>query len=151
MTSDSAKVVVCGPGAGDRVDVLGADITIKTSQSAKRMLVCEQLAEPGYATPFHAHESEDEMLYVLSGEVVFQDEEGEMPAGPGTMVYAPCGTHHGFANKSDKPARLLFVTSPGGKLEGAFRSVDQASQGGKVMLEPAQAGAIFAANGVVVA
>ena len=34
---------------------------------------------------------------------------GTMPIGPGDTVLAPAGSAHGFLNRYEEPARLLFV------------------------------------------
>jgi uncharacterized cupin superfamily protein len=68
--------------------------------------------EPGSATSRrHWHEGEDEFVYVLWGEVVLHDENGERPLGTGEFAGFPVGAANGhrLVNRSDAPAELLVV------------------------------------------
>ncbi len=61
----------------------------------------------------HWHEREDEFVYVLSGVVTLQDDNGDREIGPGHFVGFPAGAanaHH-LINRSDAPVQLLIVGS----------------------------------------
>lgn len=61
----------------------------------------------------HWHATEDEFVYVLSGEVVLIDENGVHPMAEGAFAAFPAGTpnaHH-LENRSEAPARMLVVGS----------------------------------------
>ena len=62
----------------------------------------------------HVHRSEDDAFYVLGGEFAFLLGEETLIAGPGTFVLVPPGVRHTFANRSDRPARMLNVHAPAG-------------------------------------
>jgi uncharacterized cupin superfamily protein len=68
--------------------------------------------EPGAVTSLrHWHESEDEFVFVLSGNLVLIDENGEHGLGEGGYAGFPAGranAHH-LVNRSNAPARLLVV------------------------------------------
>ena len=68
--------------------------------------------EPGgYSALRHWHEGEDELVYVLFGELVLIDDNGEHALGPGDCVGFPAGepnAHH-LVNRSSAPARFLCV------------------------------------------
>ncbi len=68
---------------------------------------------PGSATGLlHWHEAEDEMIYVLEGEVVLVEEDGgEQVLGPGDAAGWPAaaGNGHTIENRSDRPARILEI------------------------------------------
>ncbi len=74
--------------------------------------------------PPHRHQYEDELFYVLSGEMIFFDETGETHAPAGTLFYSPRGTLHGFRNAQPQPAQMLIFVTPGG-LEGFFNAAAQ--------------------------
>ncbi len=57
----------------------------------------EGLADSHMAVPLHAHTQEDEVWYVLEGEIAFTVGERAQVGGPGTFVYSPRGTPHTFA------------------------------------------------------
>ena len=63
--------------------------------------------------PLHRHHWEDEIVYVLEGEVLFYF-NGEQRRGPaGTCVLMPRGSEHAYAVESDE-ARLLIIVAPAG-------------------------------------
>ncbi len=69
--------------------------------------------------PRHTHANEDEISYVLEGEIGFQLGEKVQFAGPGDIVFKPRGIPHAFWNAGDAMARLLETITPAG-FEGYF-------------------------------
>ena len=68
--------------------------------------------EPGTASSLrHWHEVEDEMVYVVDGEVVLVDDTGETVLGPGDAAGFPAGDANGhhLVNRSDRPATILEI------------------------------------------
>jgi quercetin dioxygenase-like cupin family protein len=63
--------------------------------------------------PLHHHDF-DEAFYVLDGELTFQVGDELATAGPGSLTFAPRGSHHTLANLADSPARYLLICTPGG-------------------------------------
>ncbi|WP_343081754.1 cupin domain-containing protein [Ostreiculturibacter nitratireducens] len=58
----------------------------------------------------HWHETEDEMIYVLSGEVVLvEDAETVLRAGDAAAWPAGSPVGHRLDNRSDRPARYLVI------------------------------------------
>ena len=75
----------------------------------------------GFSPPRHIHTREDEVFYVLEGDVSFDLDGSVLLAGPGTSVFVPRGTPHTF--RIDSPvARLLGVIAPG-DFEQLFRNL----------------------------
>jgi uncharacterized cupin superfamily protein len=59
----------------------------------------------------HWHTHEDELIYVLSGELMLISDEGEQRLGPGMAAGFPAGkpnAHH-LVNKSGAPAQYLEI------------------------------------------
>jgi len=73
----------------------------------------EQLMPPGFASPYHTHQREDEAFYVLEGEMAFVCDGTWTIAGPGTYVFGPRYLPHGFKVLGDAPARMLLLCTPG--------------------------------------
>jgi len=69
--------------------------------------------EEGYGPPLHVHSREDEVMYVLEGQIRFRRGEDELLAGPGTWVWHPRGVPHSFRVESEG-ARALVIFTPGG-------------------------------------
>jgi uncharacterized cupin superfamily protein len=61
----------------------------------------------------HWHTEEDELIYVLEGELTLVTDDGEQLLTPGTYAGFPAGKQvgHHFINKSDQPARYLEVSN----------------------------------------
>lgn len=61
----------------------------------------------------HYHTLEDEMIYVLEGEVVLLTDEGEQVLRPGDCAGFPAGTPNGhqLVNRSAQPVRYLEISN----------------------------------------
>ncbi len=59
----------------------------------------------------HHHTPEDELVFVLEGEVVLRTDEGDQVLGPGACAGFPAGAAnaHQLVNRTDEPARYLEV------------------------------------------
>jgi mannose-6-phosphate isomerase-like protein (cupin superfamily) len=53
-----------------------------------------RLARFDGAFDWHSHPDEDEVFYVVSGELVVETREGEHPMGAGDLLVVPRGTEH---------------------------------------------------------
>lgn len=61
----------------------------------------------------HWHTEEDELIFVLEGELTLVTDDGEQLLTPGTYAGFPAGKElgHQFINKSDRPARYLEISN----------------------------------------
>jgi uncharacterized cupin superfamily protein len=61
----------------------------------------------------HFHTREDELLFVVEGEVVLRTDEGEQLLTAGTCAGFPAGARNGhqLVNRSDSPARYLEISN----------------------------------------
>jgi len=59
----------------------------------------------------HWHEREDEFVYVVSGELVLVDDDGEHVLGAGMCAGFPAGVRNGHhvINRSDQPASFIEI------------------------------------------
>jgi quercetin dioxygenase-like cupin family protein len=109
--------VVLEPGAGKLVWLydLGVRFMVSGAQTDGRFALVEHPIRPkALAAPLHTHALEDEISYVLEGEVGMQIGDRELRAGPGTLVFKPRGIPHAFWNLADEEARVLEIVSPAG-------------------------------------
>lgn len=90
---------------------------------------------PDSGPPPHVHANEDELFYVLEGEMTFLLGTKKVRGGPGTHVFARRGERHQFRNESDKVARFLVTIVPGG-IDVFFREVGRGLPTGTMMPEP---------------
>jgi quercetin dioxygenase-like cupin family protein len=74
----------------------------------------EVSADPGYTSPFHRHQRDDEAIYVLDGTVQLYVGDEQYAAGPGSFTFMPRGVPHGYTVTSSDVARLHILMSPPG-------------------------------------
>ena len=72
--------------------------------------------------PPHIHRQREECIHVLDGQFTFTLGHEEIEAAPGSWVFVPRGTRHGFTASPD--ARALILVTPAG-LEDFFAELGQ--------------------------
>ncbi|GAB4442462.1 MAG: hypothetical protein Fur0044_38870 [Anaerolineae bacterium] len=85
----------------------------------------EGLADRNMAVPLHAHSREDEIWYVLEGEIAFTVGDETQIGGPGTFVYIPRHVPHTFQIRS-ATARWFGIGLPAGLDEWFFETGEPA-------------------------
>jgi quercetin dioxygenase-like cupin family protein len=79
--------------------------------------------EPGYPLPPpHVHTHEDEISYVLEGELEVTIGNEARVVRTGEAIFKPRAIPHAFALVGDAPARFLEIIAPAG-FEGYFRAI----------------------------
>ena len=73
----------------------------------------EQHAPRGFSPPLHVHAGEDQMIFVVEGELRAQVGDAERLIAASDVVWLPRGVPHTFRVESDG-ARLIEVTTPAG-------------------------------------
>src|SRR5215203_5846222 len=94
-----------------QTDAGGANIRVRLrgEDSEGELAVIEEVLEADFeGPPLHVHPSFEEGFYVLEGELTFRMEDETVSGGHGTIVFAPRGVPHTFANLSGRRARALF-------------------------------------------
>jgi quercetin dioxygenase-like cupin family protein len=93
--------------------------TIKAgaAETEPGVAIMEFSTEKGTEPPIHVHEGEDEIFYVLSGELTFSCGDESFDAGPKDFVFLPRDVPHGYTIKSDGLVQTLVITisSPSGR------------------------------------
>jgi quercetin dioxygenase-like cupin family protein len=79
----------------------------------------EAVGRRGNAPPPHIHHREDEVFYVLEGEIVASIGDRTIKGTPGMMIFLPRDVQHTFAIESEQ-ARMLILLTPAG-FEGWFK------------------------------
>src|SRR5687767_6265536 len=87
----------------------------------------------------HWHTLEDEMIYVLEGEVVLRTDEGEQTLVAGMCAGFAAGSKNGhqLINKSSRPVRYLEISNRDPQDVAAYSDVDMAYR------KDAKGGAVF--------
>jgi quercetin dioxygenase-like cupin family protein len=105
---------VLGPHEGPAYRFHGANVVIKASgeHTLGQLAVMESAYPPGLSVPGHVHAGEDEMFYLLAGELAGFCEDDLWTATAGSFVFVPRDRLHGFTVTSAEPAIALVVSGP---------------------------------------
>ena len=105
---------VLGKDGGDTYAWRGAEVQIKAPAEATlgQLGVMEFIYPVGLAVPTHHHEGEDEMIYVLDGELHGYCNDDEWTATPGSFVFVPRDRPHSLTVVGENRARALVITGP---------------------------------------
>ena len=93
----------------------------------------ERVERQGEEPPLHLHHREDEIVYVLEGELIYYVDEETHPATAGMCVFLPRGCEHTFSVESGE-ARLLVMVVPAG-LEGFYEKLEGKGTGADADIE----------------
>lgn len=108
--------IVTEPGEGVSVSLggVGVDFKIPAEMTGGAFSIVEHPVEPGRLVPPHIHYREDELSYVLRGEIGVRIGERDFVAGPGSYVFKPRDVPHTFWNAGPEPAHLIELIWPAG-------------------------------------
>jgi uncharacterized cupin superfamily protein len=98
------------------VDVgsLGAALRVAAGESEANVAVVEHTLPPHtLAAPLHRHSREDEISYVLEGEMTVLTDDELSTVSSGEFVVKGRDVWHTFWNDGDEPLRFLEIIAPG--------------------------------------
>ena len=102
--------------AGDveRVEIPGAGVVgVPPSVAGSQQLVFgDLLFRPGDAFNFHHHPNQEEVLYLMEGELEAWVEDERSKLRSGDFMHLPAGVVHACFNDSDKDAKMIVALSP---------------------------------------
>ncbi len=115
---------IIGIGEQRVLQVLGETITVKfdSEQTEGRYAVIEEVSPVGGGPPLHIHRDEDEVVYVLGGELELQLGDQRVRAKAGSTAFLPRDLPHTFRNVGTTPSKVLVVIIPA-RLVGFFDEV----------------------------
>jgi quercetin dioxygenase-like cupin family protein len=125
MTGTAAPALtVVQPAEGERVDLRGMGVVFKIAAATTggALSIVEHPFAVGAMTPVHQHSHEDELSFVLEGEIGFRSGDREAVLGPGGYILKPRGEMHAMWNAGPAPARMVEIITPGG-FEEYFREM----------------------------
>src|SRR2546423_12127412 len=105
---------VLGPGEGSAYGFHGSVAVIKASgeDTFGQLGVIESVYPAGLSVHEHVHAGEDEMFYLLGGELEGFCGEDRWTVGAGSFVFVPPDRPHGFTGSRARPARALGIARP---------------------------------------
>jgi mannose-6-phosphate isomerase-like protein (cupin superfamily) len=98
-----------------------ARVVARSAQTNGAFGMIEAVYPPGQGFPMHIHHNEDEIQYIVEGNLLIVAGDQRIVAGPGDFFYGPRNIAHGFRSIGNVPARFLEGYLPGG-FEGMFTS-----------------------------
>ncbi len=108
-----SKATVVYPGEGKAISFAGTGTIFKMyGDTTHAYSVVEHPVDPHVLILPHVHTHEDQMSFVIEGEVGMKIGEEVFQATPGTYLFKPRGIPHTFWNPTDRPARIMEITSP---------------------------------------
>lgn len=115
------------PDEGRTFWVLDGLVTCKVTaeQTGGAYSLFEETIPPRGGIPPRIGHREDGCFYVVEGELEFLAGEEILNVGPGSLVYLPRGTVHGFTNVGETNARILNILTPGGTHERFFEEMEE--------------------------
>jgi len=111
-----------GPLMTDTADNLPKDIWFTntlmrvmadTASTGGQFCMIEQTAPKGYSPPLHVHGREDQLLYVVEGQITAQLDGVNSTVKAGESVWLPRGIPHCFKIESET-AKLIEISTPAG-------------------------------------
>lgn len=111
-----SNIVAAGDGRTPApLNIVGEETLVKVSSddSDGTLAFFHLTAPPMSGPPRHVHSREDELFYVLEGELVFELDGERHTVHAGDTVYLRRGVVHAYQNFTTSDARLLIVTTPG--------------------------------------
>lgn len=133
MSHFQAKRQTEASGAPETLDILGSTLIVFSDGSTIPMVFAEERLPAGFGVPMHVHEDDDELFYVLDGELAVVRPDGEAQIGRGDCVKLPRGVPHGLRNVADAPARMLVALVPGIRTLQMLRHFDRAGRAGRLL------------------
>jgi quercetin dioxygenase-like cupin family protein len=120
-----AKGYVVEADQGETYWFLGAhlSLTVTGEQSEGGLAIIDTVAPRGHSSPLHVHEREDEIFYVVEGELRVRVGDDEHVLRAGATAFGPRRVPHSFVVTSER-ARYLLMATPAG-FEGFIRELGE--------------------------
>jgi mannose-6-phosphate isomerase-like protein (cupin superfamily) len=93
-------------------------VLLSGDEAAGRSVVFSGTLEHEYGAPPHHQPSEEEIFYVLEGEMELICGSAAHSIGRGAFGFAPRNATHGFLNKAEGSTRIFTINSPAGHERG---------------------------------
>jgi len=110
----SLRPYVLQANEGQAIWYTTARMTLKATGALTggALSLIEALAAPDSSPPWHVHHYDDEMFYILDGQLLLKCGDEMFEGGPGAFVFLPRGIPHSFKVVSETPARCLLIGIP---------------------------------------
>jgi quercetin dioxygenase-like cupin family protein len=79
---------------------------------ARHVTAIEVTLKPGFGHNFHKHPNQEEVIYVMAGEIEQWLESEKRTLGPGDAIFIDTNVVHASFNEGSQPARLMVMLGP---------------------------------------
>jgi quercetin dioxygenase-like cupin family protein len=112
-------------GEGERYFQLGTYIIFKSlsRETDGAAFIWENETPPGAMVPPHMHQTEDEFIYLVDGEMEVTIGGVTHTVRTGDLVKMPRGVPHAIRSTGPAVTRSLWTVIPAGKMESLFRAL----------------------------
>ncbi len=119
---DSAVPFVRRQDEGERINMFGGLTFVKATgvETGGAYGLIEQRANAGMVTPLHVHRAEDELWFVIEGQLSIHVDGEPFEVRAGDLAFGPRGVPHAFRVDRDE-SRYLVLRNAGG--ESFFEAV----------------------------
>lgn len=83
-----------------------------TKEDSDKLMLGICFLDPGAESEPWTYATEDEVFYVLRGEIAMLCGGKKIEAKEGDAIYLPAGEEHKLMNKGTQPAMIVYATSP---------------------------------------
>jgi len=126
---DHPQPFVVPPGSGKLSEFLGVTHKLTHGQTGGAYYLFEFEFDPESGNRFHVHQHEDEVIYVLEGEIEIRLGDQTLHATAGGVAHLPKRIPHGLYNPLKTRSRYLAIAVPGG-MENFFDELSAAQEAG---------------------
>jgi quercetin dioxygenase-like cupin family protein len=148
LAPSPARLSVVEPHGPDDLIVPGFTASTRlTAADTGSISIVEHTFASGSLVPPHRHTHEDEISYVVEGEIGFRSDDREVSLRAGGYIVKPRGELHAMWNASEEPARMIEIISPAG-FERYFVELAEAIAAAGGQRDPATVGAVAARYGL---
>lgn len=94
---------------------------------SKNLVVLEVTLNPGCGHNFHKHPQQDELIYVMEGQIEQWIDRNRRVLEPGDSAYIGAGVVHASFNLGKEPAKLVAILGPSVGPEG-YELIDMSAE-----------------------
>ena len=116
-------------GSSEKYELDGGEVTsilVSGKDTDNQVSIFDSVLPKGNEAPWHYHEIDDEIFYIISGEVEFGVDKEEFVAKSGDLVIAGPNVPRRF--KALQDSKVLVINTPSGPSEGFIRDISKFSQ-----------------------
>src|SRR6202142_547192 len=133
LAVNQAHLAVVEPHGPDAPLIPGVTATTRLSSAETGSVsIVEHLISPGALVPPHRHTREEEVSYVVSGEIGSRSNGKEVTLAAGGYIVKPRGELHTMWNAGSTPARMIEIISPAGFEKYFFELAEAVAAAGRV-------------------